>query len=76
MGLTRFGLTPGSLRPAGATLGFMSGCSVRELKYKGRWEVESSLGVYIQEATSHLCVCELASDEIHALTRMLSVCDS
>ena len=73
MGLTRFGLTPGSLRPGGATLAFMSGSTVSELKYRGRWKVESSLEVYIQEAMSHLCVCELADHEHSVLTHMLSM---
>ena len=56
LGLGRLGLTPGSLRPGGATHVFMSGSSISDLKYRGRWRVESSLEVYIQEAMSHLCV--------------------
>ena len=73
LGLARLPLTPGCLRPGGATLAYMEGATVSDLKYKGRWRVESSLEVYIQEAMAHLCVCELSSQEHGALAHMLSM---
>ena len=71
LGLARLPLTPGCLRPGGATLAFLEGSSVSQLKYQGRWRVESSLEVYIQEAMAHLCVCELSSHEHGDLAHML-----
>ena len=71
LGWERLPLTPGSLRPGGATEQFMAGASVSVLKYAGRWRVESSLEVYIQEAMSHLCVCELDDREFDSLSSLI-----
>ena len=72
LGISRLPLTPGCLRPGGATLAYLEGASVSDLKYRGRWRVESSLEVYIQEAMSHLCICELTRDEHVAFSSLLS----
>ena len=60
---SRLGLTPGCLRPGDATRLFLAGLSVNQFKYKGRWRVESSLEVYVQEAMCHLAATELSDDE-------------
>ena len=70
LGLARLPLTPGCLRPGGATRMFLDGSSVSQLKYRGRWRQESSLEVYIQEAMCHLLSTELSQQEydtIHSL---------
>ena len=63
LGLARLPLTPGCLRPGGATRLFLAGVAISHLKYKGRWRVESSLEVYVQEAMCHLATTELTDDE-------------
>ena len=72
LGWARLPLTPGCLRPGGATEAFLEGDSISSLKYRGRWRVESSLEVYIQEAMSHLCICELNDAEFVALTSLVA----
>ena len=70
LGLYRLPLTPGCLRPGGATRLFLDGISINALKYRGRWRQEGSLEVYIQEAMCHLLSTELSPAEhanIHAL---------
>ena len=70
LGLSRLPITPGCLRPGGATRAFLEGASVSSLKYRGRWRQESSLEVYIQEAMSHLLATDLSQheyDTIHSL---------
>ena len=71
LGWERIALTPGCLRPGGATEAFMRGLSVAQLKYMGRWRVESSLEVYIQEAMAHMTMCELSPEEFSALTDLV-----
>ena len=71
LGLARLRLTPGCLRPGGATRLFLSGLSVNQLKYKGRWRVESSLEVYVQEAMCHLAATELSDDEHMSVVALL-----
>ena len=72
LGWERIPLTPGCLRPGGATEQFLHGATVSVLKYAGRWRVESSLEVYIQEAMSHLCMCELHDTEFAALSQLIA----
>ncbi len=48
--LTTLQLTPGCLRPGGATHLFRTGTPVASIKYRGSWASEKSLSVYIQEA--------------------------
>ena len=71
LGLSRLRLTPGCLRPVGATRLFLSGLSVSQLKYKGRWRVESSLEVYVQEAMCHLAATELSDGEHASVVALL-----
>ena len=63
LGLQRLPLTPGCLRPGGATRLYLDGWSVSSLKYRGRWRQESSLEVYIQEAMCHLLSTDLSQQE-------------
>ena len=72
LGWARLPLTPGCLRPGGATDQFLRGATVSVLKYAGRWRVESSLEVYIQEAMSHLTACDLSSVEFAALSHLIA----
>ena len=74
MGLDRLQLTPGSLRPGGASRAFMEGCSIANLKYLGRWRVEHSLETYIQEAMCQLCSTCLTDDEHSALHQLTVSC--
>ena len=70
LGWARIPLTPGCLRPGGATDQFMHGATISVLKYAGRWKQEGGLAVYIQEAMSHLCMCQLTEAEFDALARL------
>ena len=74
LGLHRLPLTPGCLRPGGATRLFLSGIGINALKYRGRWRQEGSLEVYIQEAMCHLLATELSQQEhlqIHEFLRAI-----
>ena len=72
LGWERIPVTPGCLRPGGATEQFMSGSIVSVLKHAGRWKQESSLEVYIHEAMSHMCICELSEKEFEALSQLVA----
>ena len=72
LGLHRFPLTPGCLRPGGATRAFLDGMSISSLKYRGRWRQESSLEVYIQESMCHLLSTEMTQDEYECIHSLLS----
>ena len=63
LGIGRLGLTPGSLRPGGATAHFLLHKSIAALRIAGRWRAESSLEHYIQLTMAHLCLCQLSSSE-------------
>jgi len=75
LGLERLGLTPGSLRPGGATKAFLEGMPIASLKYLGRWKVESSLEVYVQEAMAHLKTCTLSDNEHESLQALVQAAD-
>ena len=72
LGLLRLPITPGCLRPGGATRSFLEGSSISTLKYRGRWRQESSLEVYIQEAMSHLLATDLSQQEHDSIHSLLS----
>ena len=72
LGWARIPVTPGCLRPGGATEQFKQGATISVLKYAGRWKQEGSLEVYIQEAMSHLCMCELSEPEFDALACLIT----
>ena len=71
LGLDRLRLTPGCLRPGAATRAFIDGCSIADLKYRGRWRAESSLEVYIQEAMCHLTASDLTDAEHHGISNLI-----
>ena len=72
LGLGRFPLTPGCLRPGGATRLFLAGKAISSLKYAGRWRAETSLEVYVQEAMCHLASTEMS--DIQSLKQFNSCC--
>ena len=72
LGLYRLPLTPGCLRPGGATRRFLDGASVSTLKYRGRWKQEGSLEVHIQEAMCHLLSTELTQAEYDSIHELLN----
>ena len=53
LGLSKLPLTPGCLRPGGATRYFVDGMSLGDLQFAGRWRSPQSLGAYVQEAMAH-----------------------
>ena len=72
LGLSRLPLTPGCLRPGGATRRFLGGTSVTQLKYMGRWRAESSLEVYVQESMCHMMQCALTDKEHQCVNALIS----
>ena len=61
--LQRFRFSPAGLRSGGTTHCFLSGVSVDNLKFAGRWATERTLNVYIQEAMAQLIWISLTEDE-------------
>jgi len=53
LGLSDLPLSPGCLRPGGATRYFVDGMALGDLQYAGRWRSPQSLGAYVQEAMAH-----------------------
>ena len=68
---TAMGITPGSLRPGGATYHFLQHQSIAVRRIAGRWRAESSFEHYIQLVMSHLCLTQL-SDADHAFATALA----
>lgn len=73
LGLGRLPLTPGCLRPGGATRLFLAGKTISSLKYAGRWRAETSLEVYVQEAMCHLASTEMSDAEFEGVQQLLQV---
>ena len=71
LGLTRLRLSPGSLRPGGATAHFLHFSSISILRILGRWRVESSLDHYIQTVVSHLCHADLNDKEFETISILI-----
>ena len=71
LGLTRLRLSPGSLRPGGATAHFLHFSSISILRILGRWRVESSLDHYIQTVVSHLCHADLDDKEFETISILI-----
>ena len=55
--------TPGCLRPGGATFFFVNGIEMASLKFLGRWQSESSLESYVQEATAQAIWAQCGSQQ-------------
>lgn len=64
LSIQRFKLTFGSLRSGGAARAFLTGISIAQLQFMGRWKGQSSLEVYVQEAMAHLCHCSLSPSSL------------
>jgi hypothetical protein len=60
-GLGHLRLSPGCLRPGGATWLFTENIDIQRLQFMGRWKSLSSLTSYIQEAMACLVWLELSS---------------
>lgn len=67
-------LTPGSLRPGGATLYYAQGIPISQLRFMGRWTVEKSLEHYIQQAMSAQILNRLSPVTIAKLKKVGSQC--
>lgn len=67
-------LTPGSLRPGGATMYYSRGIPISTLRFMGRWSVERSLEHYIQLAMSTLIMNKLSTAAVALLKKVAGPC--
>lgn len=74
LGLDSLKLTPGSLRPGGATMFFGRGVNIASLRFMGRWTAERSLEHYIQQAMATQIVNRLPSQTIRRLKHLGAAC--
>ena len=71
-GLGRVHLTPGCLRPGGATWLYACGVEVARLKFLGRWSSERSLNCYIQVAFGKYCWSSLPSEDLARVENLVN----
>ena len=74
LGLNSLRLTPGSLRPGGATMYFGMGVNIASLRFMGRWTAERSLEHYIQQAMATQILNRLSPKAIRRLKRLGAAC--
>jgi len=72
--ITDLRLTPGSLRPGGATTRFHAGDPVANIKFEGGWRSERSLGSYIQEGLAAFVWRALSDEVAQELERLVAQC--
>ena len=72
--LSSLRLTPGSLRPGGATMYYGQGIPIYQLRFMGRWTVEKSLEHYIQQAMAAQILNRLTQSTITQLQKIGSQC--
>ena len=70
LGLPATRFTPAGLRAGGATYAYLSGSSVEQLLWRGRWETLTSLKHYVQESASTLATAQLAPEVAARLTAL------
>ena len=70
LGLPATRFTPAGLRAGGATYAYLSGSSVEQLMWRGRWETLTSLKHYVQESAATLAIAQLSPDVAARLTAL------
>ena len=63
LSLQRLPITPGCLRPGGASHFLIQGYDTGRLQFLGRWRSLTSLQAYLQEAMSSMCWLQLSASE-------------
>jgi hypothetical protein len=62
-GLASTHLSPGSLRPGGATSMFVAGVELARLRILGRWKNPATLDYYVQEAAAYRVNAQLSAQQ-------------
>jgi len=71
-GLGNLRLVPAGLRPGGTTHLVSLGLDLSRIQFLGRWRVQSTMQVYVQEAMSSLVLVSMSQSQVNTVSQITS----